>query len=388
MSDTIRILPRATTTEDNATTTTRGRAFEESSEAETPRGMMAKGAYARIPRRSSPAVILKTGELPTSTPADDVIERQRTLTQRLDEVREHNARLGEEERRLEREIASVQEGLRAGRRPLPMAKMLIASPCDVPWSAMKREDRAGDRRRFCGKCQKHVHNLAAMTRVEVEDFLAASAEASGDGSGVCVRLYERKDGTVLTADCPVGLNRRRSRAVLLASLGAGACALFGFSAIALAMTAFVPATPRPPPPAPRIVVEQGPTVYVPQVIERVPAGYTRLPDVAATAGWVFLRAPEGAKIFEGKRLLGTGPLVITMSAGEHTLRAEGVDAATGKKWTDSRSFTVTGGNVGGAGGAAKTDVVFMKPAMHPSPPKPAAEDIAELAGLLQSSNHL
>lgn len=388
MSDTIRIRPRDTTTDDGAPPTTRGRAFEESSEAETPRGMMAKGAPARIPAtrgRSSPAVSVNAGDLPASAPADEVIERQRTLAQRLDEVREHNARLGEEEKRLEREIGSVQEGLRVGRRQLPMAKMLIASPCDVPWSAMERDDRAGDRRRFCGKCQKHVHNLAAMTRVEVEDFLEASAEASGE-KGVCVRLYERKDGTVLTADCPVGLNRRRSRAVLLASLGAGACALFGFSAIALAMTAFVPPTPPPPPPAPRVVVEQGPTVYVPQVVERIPAGYTRLPDVAANAGWVFLRAPEGAKIFEGKRLLGTGPLVITMSAGEHTLRAEGVDAATGKKWTDARSFTVAGGNVGGA--ASKTDVVFMKPAMRPSPPKPAPEDIAELAGLLQSTNQL
>ncbi len=386
MSDTIRILPRgATSGEDGVTPTTRGRAFEASSEAETPYGMMAKGAPARIPRRSSPAVILNAGELPTSAPADDVIERQRALAQRLDEVREQNTRLRVEEKRLEREIASVQEGLRAGRRQLPMAKMLIASPCDVPWSAMQEEDRSGDRRRFCGKCHKHVHNLAAMTRVEVEDFLEANARASDDNSGVCVRLYERTDGTVLTADCPVGLNRRRSRAVLLASLGAGACALFGFSAIALAMTTFSP-TPPPPAPAPRIVVEQGPTVYVPQVIERIPAGYTRLPDAAAGAGWVFLRAPEGAKIFEGKRLLGTGPLVLTMSAGEHTLRAEGVDAATGKKWTDSRSFTIAAGNA--PGGVAKTDVVFMKPAMRPSPPKPAAEDIAELAGLLQSTNQL
>jgi hypothetical protein len=62
--------------------------------------------------------------------------------------------------------------------------------------------------RFCGQCDKSVYNLSAMTRAEAEALVA-----SKDGR-VCVRLYQRQDGTVLTQDCPVGVRRLRIRARL------------------------------------------------------------------------------------------------------------------------------------------------------------------------------
>jgi hypothetical protein len=88
----------------------------------------------------------------------------------------------------------------------------IASPCTADWNAMAGDDR----RRFCSQCRLHVHDLSAMTSDEALDLL----RAAGQGR-LCVRLWRRADGTVLTRDCPVGRRRRLrwawARAAALAS---------------------------------------------------------------------------------------------------------------------------------------------------------------------------
>jgi hypothetical protein len=88
----------------------------------------------------------------------------------------------------------------------------IAKPCPANWDAMTGDERV----RFCALCSKNVYNLSGMTRDEAEDLLT---KTEGD---VCVRLYKRADGTVLTSDCPVGLAAVRRR---LASLVSGGVAL-------------------------------------------------------------------------------------------------------------------------------------------------------------------
>jgi hypothetical protein len=55
-----------------------------------------------------------------------------------------------------------------------------------------------DQVRFCGQCSKYVYNLSAMTGQEAESLILQR-----EGT-MCVRFYRRADGTVLTADCPVG----------------------------------------------------------------------------------------------------------------------------------------------------------------------------------------
>jgi hypothetical protein len=83
-----------------------------------------------------------------------------------------------------------------------LEQIKIASPCTANWDAMEGDDRV----RFCAECKKNVFNISAMTRSEAEALL---------GGEICVRLYRRADGTVLTSDCPVGLEikamRRRRR---------------------------------------------------------------------------------------------------------------------------------------------------------------------------------
>ena len=108
------------------------------------------------------------------------------------------------------------------RSTIDLDAVTIASPCTGPWNSM-----AGDhRKRFCGQCRLHVHDVSAMTRREA-DALIESA-----GGRCCLRLWRRPDGRVITKDCSrVRLSIERKlmilRAVaagLFAALGLGACA--------------------------------------------------------------------------------------------------------------------------------------------------------------------
>src|SRR5437868_12561871 len=88
------------------------------------------------------------------------------------------------------------------RLPLVLENLRIATPCTADWDEMAGDERV----RFCGKCEKNVYNLSAMTR-EAGEALVREKEGR-----MCVRMYQRTDGTVLTSDCPVGVRRERLRA--------------------------------------------------------------------------------------------------------------------------------------------------------------------------------
>lgn len=77
----------------------------------------------------------------------------------------------------------------------------VASPCHETWDSMTGDER----KRFCAKCQLHVHDVSALTEAEVVKLFEA------ESGRVCGRLYRRADGTVLMKDCPVGVARVRRR---------------------------------------------------------------------------------------------------------------------------------------------------------------------------------
>jgi hypothetical protein len=137
-----------------------------------------------------------------------------TKTRELDELKASEARLA-------KEVADVQRKLegRAARRALPLLESIqIASPCTAKWDEMIGDERA----RFCTHCQKDVFNLSAMPRDEAESFMR---ERTAD---VCVRLYKRFDGTVLTTDCSVGMKRKRRRKAVVAAVGGSLLAAGAF----------------------------------------------------------------------------------------------------------------------------------------------------------------
>ncbi|HHH31296.1 MAG TPA: hypothetical protein ENK57_23520 [Polyangiaceae bacterium] len=155
--------------------------------------------------------------------------RHAELTKELDALRREQRRLEDVRAKaalLEDELAELNKTLEATqkRRSLPLLDdVKVASPCSESWDEMVGDERV----RFCLKCDKNVYNVGAMTRDEAEALIA---RAEGGDQGLCLRLYRRKDGTVLTSDCPVGRRRRRVTRVAAAALafGGGALAIAAF----------------------------------------------------------------------------------------------------------------------------------------------------------------
>ena len=83
----------------------------------------------------------------------------------------------------------------------PLNNIKIASPCSADWNKM----HGSNRQRFCQQCNLNVYNLSDMTKDEAESFLVNSE------GRVCVKIYRRKDGTVLTQNCPIGWQAVKKR---------------------------------------------------------------------------------------------------------------------------------------------------------------------------------
>lgn len=188
---------------------------------------------------------------------DDLEAMQAQLQQlegELDGVRRDRARLQQavlDEPRIVSELDRLRRTLHArAPRHLPLLdRVRVASPCHERWDEMTGDDQA----RHCARCDKNVYNLSAMTR-EAAEALLRQREGR-----ICVRYYRRVDGTILTADCPVGVRRKRVQLVAaagaLTALAAGVAASFTRAGetppAPLELTHRVPTTT--PPSAPRPV---------------------------------------------------------------------------------------------------------------------------------------
>ena len=155
-------------------------------------------------------------------------------------------------------------------RPLDILDNIrIASPCTVPWDSMTGDDRV----RFCGQCNLHVYNLSEMRR---EEAVALVTRAAGTP---CLRLYRRRDGTVLTDDCPVGLRwiRKRMRRVAAAVAGflgvvigtSGGC--MGFVVTPGMEMGDLPRSTTRPSDGPTSTDKSNPKSYQPEPLDRLDA---------------------------------------------------------------------------------------------------------------------
>lgn len=103
-------------------------------------------------------------------------------------------------------------------QPMSLDIIDVASHCTADWDKMRGTDQV----RHCSQCQSNVYHLSNMSRDEAE---ALVREHEGQ---ICVRLYRRADGTILTRDCPIGLRAiRRQLARLVAGLAAMIALLVG-----------------------------------------------------------------------------------------------------------------------------------------------------------------
>jgi len=83
----------------------------------------------------------------------------------------------------------------------------VAAPCSADWDSMFGNDRV----RLCEQCHLNVYNLSEMSRVEADRLIN---EAEGR---LCVRFYRRRDGSIITQNCPVGLRAIKRRLTRVAT---------------------------------------------------------------------------------------------------------------------------------------------------------------------------
>jgi hypothetical protein len=168
------------------------------------------------------------------------------------------AEVAQKTRELEESRRLLEHAQERARLPV-LDQIRVASPCTASWNEMTGDDRT----RHCGACQKSVYNLSDMTRAEAEALII---ERNGE---LCVRYYQRADGTILLADCTVGVQRVRdrwrttARAAALVAGGLAAAGAAGLYARATEPPCAIPRDdlsrrmvvgalkpPPPPPPAP------------------------------------------------------------------------------------------------------------------------------------------
>ena len=91
------------------------------------------------------------------------------------------------------------------------SQLPIASPCHESWDAMHGDAE----RRFCGVCQKDVHNLSAMGHEDAAALLRARA-----GEPLCVRYTAEPDGALRFRDLVPrsSLTRKIVRAAFAATM--------------------------------------------------------------------------------------------------------------------------------------------------------------------------
>ncbi len=92
-------------------------------------------------------------------------------------------------------------------KTISLDQIQVAKPCPASWEEMKGNDSV----RFCSQCQLNVYNLSALTKLEAERLITQSE------GRLCVKFYQRADGTVLTQDCPVGVRAFRKRVSKIAA---------------------------------------------------------------------------------------------------------------------------------------------------------------------------
>jgi hypothetical protein len=109
-------------------------------------------------------------------------------------------------------------------------RLKVASPCSASWDKMKGDDAV----RFCGLCKENVYQISNMSTDEVERMILEAGgekrflEPTAKERKICVRFYQRADGTLLTKDCSVGLRKRRRKMAVLAT-GAGVASALGLA---------------------------------------------------------------------------------------------------------------------------------------------------------------
>lgn len=178
----------------------------------------------QLERNKGPRGVVVSCRMPYRDDDHALESKKRELEQERARIEEHKrafAQLADDEARNRRELAELEVRLSKRKKSLPLlGEVRVASPCNADWNAMSGDEQT----RFCDKCSKHVYNISAMTTQQAESLIRAKE------GNLCIRYYQRADGTVMTADCPVGVRKKRNRRLaFVAAFGAAAGGAFYYA---------------------------------------------------------------------------------------------------------------------------------------------------------------
>ncbi len=185
--------------------------------------------------------------------------RRDALNRELQQLRsrtEEYQELVRQEQALAQELAQCARDLDQARArvELPLLQQVrVASPCKERWDGMAGDEHV----RFCGRCEKNVYDLSALTASQAEALLRERGES------MCVRFFRRSDGTILTSDCPVGSESKRFwRRVTKVAVASGLAA----AGITMATATVTRTVPAAAPSCPRVIEI---TMATPRVTRKV-----------------------------------------------------------------------------------------------------------------------
>jgi hypothetical protein len=136
-------------------------------------------------------------------------------------------------------------------QPVLLENVRVAAPCPASWETMSGDDRV----RHCAECKLNVYNLSEMARAEAERLIATRE------GRLCVRFYRRADGTIITRNCPRGLEALVRRVSRIA--GAALSAMMSLGTV-FAQTASKPGQPAGSSQAAQKTAQMSVTVVDPQ----------------------------------------------------------------------------------------------------------------------------
>lgn len=163
-----------------------------------------------------------------------------------------------------------------------------------------------DRPRFCPECQRNVYNFSSMTEAEVKRLVAQTE------GRLCGRLYQRRDGTMLAKNCPVGFRGSILRATRMATAT--------LAAVISAASSFAKPAAGPD----RIV----PSVLL-QIQEAHPAMSIAVSDQTGAS------MPDAEVIFRNEK---TDEKVTGKTGNEGLLRMTGLPKAFTNWWSPRQAF--------------------------------------------------
>lgn len=92
----------------------------------------------------------------------------------------------------------------------------LAFSCPMDWDKMIGNNQI----RYCPECKLSVYNISSLSNVEATKLI------NSNENRLCIKLYRRADGTVLTKDCSVGIRvikKKITTNIVVASLAVLLC---------------------------------------------------------------------------------------------------------------------------------------------------------------------